>query len=165
MKMVSFAAIVALLVCLITLMSCGGIAGNTGNSTANSTNISADNSATAKTNVEELGMLVNVPYESDEVFWKEYPKSKKLVAVLRFPPSEAGRLVADAEKIKQPERVNISPQSWFPQELVAQSDMSGEDTLAGQSYAANAFYQEPYTDGRITHIENTDYFVLELSEK
>jgi len=33
------------------------------------------------------------------------------------------------------------------------------------SYPANAFYLEPYTDGRITRIENTDYFVLELTAK
>jgi hypothetical protein len=110
-------------------------------------------------------MLINVPYESDEVFWKEDVDHKKLIAVLRFPQGEANRLISDAEKIHPAQQVTITPESWFPAELEAQSEMSPDDTLSGQAYAANAFFQDPYNQGRITHIQDTDYFILELSQK
>lgn len=110
-------------------------------------------------------MLINVPYESEEAFWKDDAAHKKLVAVLRFPQPEANRLIADAEKIRPAQQVAMPSEPWFPPELVAQGDLSGDDTLNGKSYAANAFFQDPYNDGRITRIEDTDYFVLELSAK
>ena len=85
--------------------------------------------------------------------------------MLRFSQPEASRLIADAEKVRPPQQVNINPESWFPPELIAQSDMSGDDTLNGKSYAANAFFQDPYNDGRIIKIDDSDYFVLELTAK
>jgi hypothetical protein len=155
--------ILAFFLAVLTLSGCGA-ADDSGNS-ANAASASASNSNSVRTNVEELGMIVNVPYESDECAFKEFPSQKKLVAVLRFPQNEANRLIADAEKIRPAQRVSIAPESWFPAELVAQSDMTGDDMLNGQSYAANAFYQDQYSDGRITHIDQTDYFILELSSK
>jgi hypothetical protein len=134
------------------------------NSSSNS-NTAQTNSNAAKTNVEELGMLINVPYESEEVFWREDTQHKKLAAVLRFAQPEANRLISDAEKVRPAQKVNINPETWFPPELVAQSDMSGDDTLNGQSYAANAFFQDPYNDGRIIKVEDSDYFILELNSK
>ena len=119
----------------------------------------------ANTNVEELGVLINVPYESDEASWKEDTAHKKVIAVLRFPEIEAKRLVDDASKIAAPQNAEIAAETWFPPELIAQSGISGEDTLTGKAYPANAFFQEPYNSGRITRIENTDYFVLELTAK
>jgi hypothetical protein len=43
--------------------------------------------------------------------------------------------------------------------------MSGDDSLNGVAYAADSFYQEPFTSGRIVRVDGTDYFVLELSAK
>src|SRR4051812_7354953 len=156
--------ILALILSAVSLMGCGGGSAD-GNTSANANSQPAANSNTAKTNVEELGMLINVPYESDEVFWKDDPSRKKLVAVLKFPTGEANRLIGDAEKVRPPQKVSINPESWFPPELVAQSDMTGDDTLNGKSYAANAFFQDQYNEGRIVHIDDTDYFVLELTSK
>jgi|tagenome__1003787_1003787.scaffolds.fasta_scaffold20511737_2 hypothetical protein len=156
--------ILALVVSAISLTGCGSSSVDS-NSSVNANSQQIANSNTAKTNVEELGMLINVPYESDEVFWKDDPAHKKLVAVLKFPPNEAKRLTADAEKIRPAQKVSINPESWFPPELVAQSDMTGDDTLNGKSYAANAFFQDQYNEGRIIHIDDTDYFVLELTAK
>jgi hypothetical protein len=155
--------ILSLILAALTLSGCG--AGDSSNSAANADNASASNSNTVKTNVEELGMIVNVPYESDDCSFKEFPSQKKLVAVLRFSPNEANRLIADAVKIRPAQRMSVAPESWFPAELVAQSETAGDDMLNGQSYAANAFFQDPYNDGRITHIDQTDYFILELSAK
>lgn len=134
------------------------------NSSANA-NAASANSNTTKTNVEELGMLVNVPYESDECSFREFPSQKKIVAVLRFSQNEANRLIADAEKIRPPQQATIDTESWFPPELVAQGDSSAEDTLNGKSYAANAFFQDPYNDGRIVKIDDSDYFILEINAK
>jgi len=156
--------ILTLLLSTISLVACGGT-GMDANSASGSNTQQAANSNSVKTNVEELGMLINVPYESDEVFWKDDAAHKKLVAVLKFPPNESSRLIADAEKIRASQNVSISPESWFPPELVAQSDMAGDDTLKGRSYAANAFFQDQYNDGRIVQIDSTDYFVLELTAK
>jgi hypothetical protein len=125
----------------------------------------AANTNKANTNVEELGVLINVPYESEEASWKQDTKHKKVIAVLRFSESEAGRLVDDASKIASAQDANISTETWFPPELIAQSGISGEDTLKGKAYPADAFFQEPFSSGRITRIENTDYFVLELTAK
>ncbi|MGH7783715.1 MAG: hypothetical protein ACREO5_07740, partial [Candidatus Binatia bacterium] len=84
---------------------------------------------------------------------------------LRFSPENSKKFIADAEKIKAPEKVALSTETWFPPELIAQGDLSGNDNLTGMAYAANAFFQPPYVNGRITHIEDSDYFVLEVSAK
>ncbi len=163
MKPGNTVASLALFMFLVILAGCSGANSNSQNSAAS--NQKADNSSAPKTNVEELGMLINVPYESEEAFWKEDASHKRIVAVLRFPTGEANRLIGDAEKIRQPQEVTIPSESWFPPELIAQGNMSGDDTLKGRSYPANAFFQDPYNDGRITRIEDTDYFILELASK
>ena len=145
-------------------VSCGGSGGNSNANAVDTSNSSQANNA-AKTNVEELALLINVPYESEEVFWKDDAQHKRIVAVLRFPPNEAARLIADAQKIKPPQKVNIGTESWFPPELIAQSDVSGDDTLSGQAYAANAFFQDAYNDGRVIKVDDSDYFVLEMNAK
>ncbi|MFN6963209.1 MAG: hypothetical protein ACK4S4_05510 [Pyrinomonadaceae bacterium] len=157
----AFLPLVVLSLLVVTAASCAGGDADTGPS---NTSVQAANANTdsARTNVEELGMLVNVPYESEEVFWKEDAGRKRLVAVLMFPSSEAERLVADAAKLRAPEPVSMTPESWFPPELVAQGEMSGDSTIKGQAYAADAFLQPPYSEGRIARIDGTDYFVLEV---
>ena len=150
-----------LILSVAALLGCSGEGDQTSHSPANiqSTNASQD---APRTNVEELGMLVNVPYESEESFWKEDPSQRRIVAVLSFPKPEAERLVADASKRRPPETVDMMPESWFPPELIAQSEVSGDNTIKGQAYAADAFLQPPYNDGRIARIDGTDYFVLEV---
>lgn len=124
-----------------------------------------DNSNVAKTNAEELGVLINLPLETEEAVWKEDSARKKVIAVLRFSPADANTIASQAEKMRAPQNIEIPSESWFPAELIAQSEMSGDGNLKGRVYAANDFFQEPYTEGRITRIESTDYFVLELSAK
>ena len=110
-------------------------------------------------------MWVNVPYEAEDIVWKETADRKQIIAVLRFSGEDANKIVADAAPRQAPQSVILSSESWFPAELIAQSEMSGDDTLNGLAYAADSFYQEPYTAGRIVRIDGTDYFVLELSAK
>jgi hypothetical protein len=110
-------------------------------------------------------MLVNIPYPSEDTVWKESPSKKKLIAVLRFSSPDCDRLAADSEKYGRPASVTIENESWFPDDLIAQGDLSGDDTLKGIAYPANAFLQEPFNEGRLVRIEGTNYFVLEASAK
>ena len=158
--------IAAAFACIVLIFGCSGRQSNTGRSSGvGSANRPIEPANSAKTNVEELGVLVNIPYEVEDIAWKEDATDKKLIAVLRFSPADAAKVVAEAEKIRSPQPVNLSSETWFPVELIAQSAMSGDDSLNGKSYAANSFLQEPYRSGTITRVDNTDYFVLELSAK
>ena len=154
-----------LILCAMSLVSCGGANRNARPVLPGKANNAAENSNAAKTNVEELSLLVNVPYEAEDIVWKEDTAHKKLIAVLRFSTEDANKLAVDAATRRAPENVTLTSASWFPAELIAQSEMSGDDSLRGISYAADAFYQDPYSSGRIVRVEGTDYFVLELSSK
>lgn len=157
----------ALFLVCISLSACGGAASSNASGPGNAAAAnSANSSANApKTNAEELGLLVNMPFETEEIVWNEDQLHKRVIAVMRFSPENSKKLIAEAEKFKQPEKVTISIETWFPPELVAQGDMNGEDSVAGLAYPANMFFQSPYNEGRITHIEDSDYFVLEVSAK
>ena len=157
-------ALAASLSGVILIASCGGPAKNADRRTA-APNTAAENANAAKNNVEELGLLINIPYEAEDIVWKENASHKKLTAVFRFSPEDSNRLVADAAARGTPENVTIASATWYPAELVAQSDMSGDDSLHGTAYPADAFYQEPYTSGHIVRIEGTNYFILELTAK
>lgn len=148
------------------ISACGATSGN-GNSRANANSASTplENPNAPKTNIEELGVLINVPYEAEDIVWKETASPRRLIAVLRFSPADCDKIVADAEKYRKPENVTIQDETWFPDDLIAQGDMSGDDTLKGTSYAANTFLQDPFNEGRLIRIESTNYFVLEASAK
>jgi len=112
-------------------------------------------------------MAVNVPYQltENDLVWKEFPSQKRIVAVMRVEQNDTARVVTDASSYGPAEAITMPPQKWFPDELVAQAEMSGDNSLHGQSYPANAFFQEPYTNGRVTRIDGTDYFVLDVTAK
>jgi len=147
----------------VLAVSCTRTNKNSNSESHNSSNTAAENSNAAKTNVEELGLLVTIPYEAEDIVWKEDTAHKKITAVLRFSPEDANKITADATARQAPQNVTLSSSSWFPAELIAQSEMTGDDQLHGTAYAADAFYQEPYTTGRLVRVEGTDYFVLELT--
>jgi len=155
---------------------------NTANANANSTNQSAisanSNSVNAvKDDVDELEMTIKLPIHPEEAVWREEnlaktgdnrvpaPTDKKLVAVLLYTKENADKLVAQAEKYKPGTPEIINNESWFPNELTAQSQISGDETIKGKGYPANDFYNMPYTDGKIIRIDGTDYFILELFAK
>ena len=146
---------------------------NTGNNAANS-NKNGGNSNVVNDNVDQLLEIVRLPEVPEDVVWKEEtlgknddnrvpgPTDKKLTAVLRYTPENAAKIVALVQKNKAPEQTEISTESWFPEELIAQSQLSGNESLKGTAYGANDFFNIPYGNGKITRIEGTDYFVLEL---
>lgn len=149
--------------------------GSNQNADANQT---AENSASTRDNAEALSMVVKMPFEPEEVVWREEPlgknaensrlpsqNEKKLTAVLLFKQEDAEKIAAQAQNYKQPVPADIAPEGWFPAELVAQSQLSGDETIKGTTYAANDFFQTPYLDGKLTRIQASNYFVLELIAK
>ncbi len=158
-------ALAFLLVLLATqfLLSCARPAGNS--NAANSAATDSANNAPVgpKDNIEEFGMLVRLPFAPEEVAWKEKPEQKKLTAVIRFSPENAQKMAAEVAKNGQPSPATVTVESWYPNELIAQGELTGESTVKGQSYPAEPFLNPPYTTGKITRIENTDYFILQIS--
>jgi hypothetical protein len=150
------------LFCAVTLAACGGE--RAANSTSAS-NQAVENINSAKTSVEDLGLLINVPYEAEDCLWKVNPANKKLTAVFHFDAQDTAKVIAEAEKVRPAEPVSIASQNWFPQDMIIVSEVSGDEQLKGKAYAADQFFQEPYTSGRLVRIEGTDYFVLELTAK
>ena len=156
--------ILALFCGAVVFSGCGPSGGSNASNNQGSAN-TASNSNSVKTNSEELGMLINLPFESEEAIWKENSAAKKVIAVLRFEPSVSNTVVVQAEKFKPAQDASIPAETWFPPELIAQSEMNGDSNLKGKMYAANDFFQEPYTQGTLFRVEGTDYFVLQLSAK
>jgi hypothetical protein len=164
MNFTKTAVILALFSAVLIPAGCSDTASNS-NTANNAANEAATNANVAKTNAEELGVLIKMPFEAEDAVWRGGPDQKKLIAVLRFSTADANKLVEQAKKVGPPVAGQIESESWFPAELIAQSDISGDDTLKGTTYAADDFYQPPYTEGKLTRIEDTDYFVLELMAK
>lgn len=161
-----FCNILALFLSVVLFPGCGSGNNNTNAApAANAANGAVETADSAKTDIEELGLLINVPFKAEDVVWREFPAEKKLVAVMRFSPEDAASIIAEAGRSGSPESVNVTVETWFPSELVAQSDMSGEGTLRALSYKADQFFQEPFTAGRVMRVESSDYFVLELYSK
>ena len=156
-------AVLIVLLALEILPSCSSPKGN-----SNIANTAADNTSNAvqtgpKDNIEELGMLVRLPFVPEEVAWEEKPEQKKLTAVLRFSPENAAKMAGEVAKNGQATPDTLTVESWYPNELIAQGELTGESTVKGQSYPAEPFLNPPYTKGKITRVENTDYFILQIS--
>lgn len=162
MQFSRFAVLVFLLASQI-LISCSGRADKA--NTANTSTAASSNTAKAgpNDNIEELGMLVRLPFVPEEVAWKEYPEQKKLTAVIRFTSEDAQKMAAEVAKNGKPAPETVTVESWYPNELIAQGELTGESTVKGQSYPAEPFLNPPYTKGKITRIESTDYFILQIS--
>lgn len=167
--------------CLPTNLACGFflsiflLGACVNNETANNANLSANRTANyanenkipPKDDVEELERIVKLPFQPEETTWRETDVNaatgeKKLTAVLKFLAEDANKIIAQAETYKPAVVSDIDAEDWFPAELIAQSQLSGDGHLKGKSYAANDFLQTPYSNGKLTRIDDTDYFVLEL---
>ncbi len=136
-------------------------------------NIGEDQSP-AKDDAEELGKLIKIPFDTEEALWKIEDSAKisnanngetvqKLVAVLKFKSEDTQKIVEQAVNYKPATETSLNAESWFPPELIAKSQQSGNETIKGTIYAPNDFAQTPYQNGTLTRISGTDYFVLELT--
>lgn len=164
----SFPLALFLLIISLFVVSCTNP--NAGNSSGNSNvanrNANADNSRAVKDDVGELNSLINFPESPEEVVWREETvsqKGKKLTAVLKYANESIPKVIASAERHKPAAQAEIGVEDWFPEELTAQAQLSGNESLKGSVYAANDFYNAPYTNGKLVRIQETNYFVLELT--
>lgn len=151
-------------------------------SNKNSKNLNSSSNPGAKTeivpqdNPEELGKIIKLPILPEEVTYIESDtndaknasggsllNNKKLVAVLIYSSENANQIARQAEFHAPPVPADIDAEIWFPPELIAKSQETGDEFLKGSAYAVNEFIQSPYKSGRLTRINDTDYFVLELT--
>ncbi|MBK6723605.1 MAG: hypothetical protein IPG58_10155 [Acidobacteria bacterium] len=151
---------------MLVSFGCGaGPANSTNSNVASVSKATNRNSNVARTNVEELSLQIRIPYEVEDVVWKEDTAKETLLAVLRFSSADSEKIVSEAIQFGTPQPNVVSPEVWFPEELIAQSEMTGDNALKGQAYPANGFLQESYTSGKVTRIDGTDFFVLEAHSK
>lgn len=173
-KLILFSAI-------ISFIGCGpgensGTNANLSVSDNQSAIIETANANISKDNLEELDRLVKLPFLPEEATYREdvsealnsdtnslSPKGKKLTVVLKYSAENAQKIVEQIDKSQSVTSSNLDAESWFPPELVAKSGESGDESLKGISYNAESFLQEPYKNGKITRINDTDFFVLELT--
>lgn len=151
---------------LLAIQSVSSCSSSTGDQNANAAKANKSSSVSnvvPKDNADELGLLVALPFEAEEVAWEEKPENKSLTAVIRFSPENAAKMSAELTKNGAGVPETLSVETWYPAELIAQAELSGESAIKGRSYSAEAFLNPPYTKGKITQIENTDYFILQIS--
>ena len=142
------------------LTGCGDSA-NRNAPTGNPELVSDRQAGNARTNAEELRVFINIPQQTEDIVWREFPADKKLVAVMRLSKEDANEVADLAGRAGGANKVSVQVESWFPYELVAQADLSGDGTVRADSYPATGFLLEPYTEGTIARIDNSDYFILE----
>lgn len=164
MKIPRGGIILAFFLFILLLSACGDSAGNA--SMPNISNTAARaNADPAKSDVEELSLILNFPYETEDIVWKQNRDNGTIIAVFRLASDDADKAVADASRFGPGQAVSLPQETWFPEELIAQAEVSGDNSLKGTAYPANGFFQEPYTSGRLTRVEGVDYFILEISPK
>ena len=170
----NFPPVCLLLINLFLLDSCASSSPANSNAVNQTTNTNAKNSSAASDDIAALAALVRLPEIPEEVVWREEvlenreasdqnSKGKKLTAVLKYNDADAEKIVALAEKSKTAEKTEIGTEDWFPEELTAQTQLSASESLKGTAYGANDFFNAPYSNGKLTRIEGTNYFVLELT--
>lgn len=160
-----------LLTCAFWLSGCAVEDQNLNANESNQTELANNEANIALDDFVELGKIINLPFEPDEsAVWREIspevenptPGGKKLLAVLKFTPEQTAEIIKNAEAHRASVPAQIDAESWFPVELIAQSQQAGDVSLKGNSYAADEFVKTPYIGGKLTRIVDTDYFVLEL---
>ncbi|MFL6467609.1 MAG: hypothetical protein ACJ72Z_06600 [Pyrinomonadaceae bacterium] len=163
--------IIAILFCTasIGLLGCSQQTADNGAAANSNSNASkASNANTADDNVEELRSLIQIPFEPDEVVYRvtnEADKKQRLVAVFVLTPANHRELEGRLSSGSAGKQQLVTVEQWFPPELKAMAEMTGETAISGTAFPATDFFQEPFTEGSIVFIPQTDYAVLELRSK
>ncbi len=162
--------IVTFIFCILSFAACNGNdAANNGNQVNTvSRGEQPSPSDQAKDNIEELGSIINLSFEPEDVAWQDNAANstngnvRKLVAVLRYSPENTKRVVAAAVKTGQGTPGTRGTETWYPAELVSQGEIGGDDSVNVVTYSAGEFLRPPFTEGKLSAVENSDYFILEL---
>ena len=159
------------LVTFLFAASCSDSKDANSNNANQSENVNAKPPVTVKDNAEELSTIIKLPILPEEknderAEWREEninQKGKKLTAILKYNEANTAQVIALAEKHKPGESVEIGVEEWYPEELTAQTQLSGNESLKGVAYQANDFVNPPYNQGRLIRIDGSNFFVLELT--
>ncbi|MGH9949899.1 MAG: hypothetical protein ACRD6X_22250 [Pyrinomonadaceae bacterium] len=125
---------------------------------------STDPTKTTNDNIEELRTIIIVPFEPDEVVWRVFKgtgSEDRLVAVFRL-------MKNDAESFSSKVSANVadvaavSVEDWFPAELKAMGETTGESNISCSVLPAAEFVQEPYSNGTVYVVPDSGYIVVEL---
>jgi hypothetical protein len=162
MQSASLAVLLAYILGTAIISGCSSSSGNQNTLVAGNNSSSVSN-VVPKDNTDELTLLVSLPFEPEEVAWEESSDKKNLTAVIRFSTDNAAKMAAELAKGGSGSPETLSVESWYPAELIAQAELSGESSIKGKTYPAESFLNPPYTKGRMTQIDNTDYFILRIS--
>ena len=159
----NFGLIVTFIFWIAALAGCTGQ--NTSNTnapgnTANGVNENSQNKG--NDSAEELGTLIRIPFEPEEVTWRPLDEGgkKRVLAVLLFTPQDHKMLSSKYASAGSDVQVNV--ERWFPVELTAAGDTTGEMTINGKAFPATEFYQDPYNTGSVIFIPETNYVILDL---
>lgn len=153
----------AILFSTLIFTSCSAPAGNSTSTNTNEGNRIASVAKKANDKAEELGMLVNFTLEPEDILWVQSESPKKVVAVFRLDEEGSKKLAAQLSARSQGAARTVAVEDWFPAELVAGGETTGGSSVDGTAFPADDFYQAPFTQGTITRINDTDFFVLELT--
>jgi hypothetical protein len=123
-----------------------------------------------KDDIDEFEKMVRLPYYPEDVTWQETTvesspegNGTKIRAILLFKQEEFEKLMALPDKQTSSGTIELEAENWFPDELVARSDFSGDRVLKGIIYPADSYLAAPYIKGRLLLLEGTDFFILEVS--
>jgi len=161
-----FRKVTAPLSTILTLTLFFGCSGDAGPGAGNSNaagNTTAEMTSKANTNAEELGLLINFNWETEDLAWKRDDTKRTLVAAFRLSPADAKKLSDQLSSMGQGAPKEVAVEEWFPAELVAQGESRGSSTVPATAFPANDLYQSPFTQGTVSRIDSTDYFVIELN--
>ena len=144
----------------------------------NTANTNVVNANVANDDLVKLKDIINLPFEpefndfrEDKVVKKGEqdrvpgPTDRKLTVVLKFSSADTKTLLEQIESAKPGYKTSIEAETWFPAELIAKSDTSGDKTLKGLGYGVEKFAKTPFNTGSLVKIDDTDYFVLVLQTR
>ena len=141
----------------------GGSNQNAGN--ANNTASNRPVSQTGNDDIEDLRSQIQIPFEPEEVTWRVVPagnNGKRLIAIIRLAPESfkafSSRLTASGAG----RPVQVAVETWFPAELLAMSETTGELNVPATSFPAGEFFQPPFNSGSVSVIPDTEYVIVEL---
>ncbi len=134
-------------------------------------NVNANNSV--KDTFAEFTQYVSINTEPDEIVWREDKigqadnsanGKRKINAVLRFLPEDTPKFYERLTAAGNGKPAVLETEDWYPAELIAQSQISGDGTVKGTSFVVQDLPIAPFTQAVVTRIENSEYFIIELTD-
>ncbi|HMQ02781.1 MAG TPA: hypothetical protein PKD26_02590 [Pyrinomonadaceae bacterium] len=118
-----------------------------------------------KDNKDELGELIKLPFEPEDLVWKEFPpdkNGKRILAVFQLLPDDSKKLSDRLSKAAKGAEVKLRVEKWFPTELITENDLTGEEGIVATSYPATDFFHPPFVEGTVSRVGSSDFYVLDL---